>query len=137
MDSDNNKLLVKPRASSYISNMKKYDKYRVDRDITRFTDELQRQVAVAKEYDGDSDQLITRCRDFFHENQEIIAEQHRKMTELNQYLKRVITENKRNAEINGELNDLVNSEEYLSIVDKMQDIKRSIQDLDEFLDYHD
>ena len=56
------------------------------------------------------------------------------MDQLNKYIKSTVERNKRNAD-NTELNDLVNSNEYTNVVDKMKDIKENIRNLKDYLNY--
>ena len=127
--------LVKPRASAFIQEMKSYNKHDINKDIANFEKELKKQQELSKIYELENKDIIDDCKEFFEENNDIIEEQHKKMYQLNKYIKSTVERNKRNAEINTELNDLVNSNEYTNVVDKMKDIKENIRNLKDYLNY--
>lgn len=129
-----NNSLIKPRANTFISNVKKYDKYKINNDINLFKEELKRQNLIAKEYKGTSKDLIKNCKNFMVDNKDTINNQYETMKKINKNLKKVIIENNKNAEINKELTSLVNSEEYLDVIEKMKEIKNSINDLKTFME---
>ena len=130
----NNTNLVRPRANTFISNVKKYDKYKINNDINLFKEELKRQNLIAKEYKGTSKDLIKNCKNFMSDNKDTINNQYETMIKINKNLKKVIIENNKNAEINKELISLVSSEEYIDVIEKMKGIKKSINDLKSFIE---
>tara|TARA_Y200000002_G_scaffold37660_1_gene27594 strand:- start:650 stop:1051 length:402 start_codon:yes stop_codon:yes gene_type:complete len=132
-----NNSLIKPRANTFISNVKKYDKYKINNDINLFKEELKRQNLIAKEYKGTSKDLIKNCKNFMVDNKDTINNQYETMKKINKNLKKVIIENNKNAEINKELTSLVNSEEYLDVIEKMKEIKNSINDLKTFMEHEE
>lgn len=127
--------LVKPKASAFIHQMKTYNKHDINKEIAVFEEVLKQQEELSKDYELDNKDIVDDCKDFFEENNELIEEQHYKMEQLNKYIKSTVERNKKNAEINTELNELVNSKEYIKSVDRMREIKENINNLKEFLRY--
>ena len=121
--------------NSFINQLASFDKNKINKDIKEFEIELKKQQILANKFKNtdESKQMLDTCKKFIKDNSSIINKQHSKIFEINNNLKELIVENKKNAEINKELKELINSENYTQISSQMRELKSTISELKNFL----
>ena len=130
----NIKNYIKPRNNNFINQFAWYDRKKVDREIKDLDLELKKQLILSEKFDNNNEEMLHKCTDFLDENGDIIEKQYNKIHEINGLLKETVHKNQEQAEINDDLKELINSEEYMQITAKMSNIRSTINNLKDFLE---
>lgn len=110
-----------------------YNKNEFEKELQELQNEYEKQEATSEKFGHDSEQILAQSKKFIVENGDIIAEQADRLQFLETELPKLILENKKKIEINEDLIELIDSEEYVDITSKMRSMKTSIQKLKHFL----
>tara|TARA_Y200000002_G_C22619951_1_gene637721 strand:+ start:446 stop:889 length:444 start_codon:yes stop_codon:yes gene_type:complete len=119
--------------SALVSIVDSYDPQEVSRDINDFNIELRKQKITCDKFDNSKEDMLEKCRLFIESNKSIIQQQIDQLHFLETELPKYILKNKENAETNSELNELLKSNEYIDITEKIRTIKSTINKLKSFL----
>lgn len=119
--------------SAIISVVDSYERNEVSRDINDFNIELRKQKITCDKFDNSKEDMLEKCRLFIESNKSIIQQQIEQLHFLEKELPKYIMKNKENAETDSELNELLKSQEYIDITDKIRTIKSTITKLKSFL----
>ncbi len=139
MDSDSLKIFKKYsnknpiQDNAFINLSGNYDYREIDKELNDLNSELRKQKITKEKYSEGNEDILDKCKRFIQENSKRIEEQVAQIKYLENELPKLVNENKENAEVNQELKDLINSEEYNIITDQMRTIKTSILKLKNFL----
>ena len=128
------KKYTKPQNNNFINQFASYDKKKINKDIKDLNLELKKQLILSEKFDNNNEEVLNNCTNFIKENGEIIEDQHNKIHEISTLLMETVQKNKEQAEINNELKELINSEEYSEVTTKMKDIRSTINELKNFLE---
>ena len=139
MDSDSLKIFKKYsnkkpiQDNAFINLSGNYDYREIDKELNDLNSELRKQKITKEKYSEGTEDILDKCKRFIQENSKRIEEQVAQIKYLENELPKLVNENKENAEVNQELKDLINSEEYNIITDQMRTIKTTILKLKNFL----
>ena len=109
-----------------------YDPNEIDKDINDFSSEYDKQLMTSEKFNESGD-ILEKCKSFSSNYSEKIEHQARELAILAKELPNIIKKNKENAEINEEMNELINTEHYKELTSKLRGIKTNISKLKNFL----
>ena len=111
-----------------------YNSMAVDSSIQQFETELDEEIVLNKNLnDTNSDDKIVDATQFVEQYGDKINEQFLKISQLDQDLRAIVVENKEMQSEDVAFNELMNSDTYKDLAEKMSAIKEKIASLDSFL----
>ena len=119
--------------ASFPINMEQYDNQEVEDAITDFNAEMVDEQNLETTLGANSADKIEQAKNFMDDHKDTILDQHARLLSLNLSLRAIVKNNKDKQAADAEYNELVNSEEYVSIATKMSEIKAIVNDLRTFL----
>ena len=102
-----------------------YDPNEIDKDISDFSSEYDKQLMTSEKFNESGD-ILEKCKSFSSNYSEKIEHQAKELAILAKELPNIIKKNKENAEINEEMNELINTEHYKELTSKLRAIKTNI-----------
>ena len=120
-------------SASFPSQMQQYDNQEVEDAITDLDAEMQDEKQLESKLGADSAIKVQQAKDFMNMHKDTILDQHARLLSLNLGLRAIVKNNKDKQSADEEYDALVNSEEYLTIAQKMGEIKAIVNDLRAFL----
>ena len=122
--------------ADFLSQMKKYNSNEVSELINSYENEARRQLKISEELNDSLDDKISRCKDFYEKNKDTVPEQLNKLNELQDDLKKLVSENEEKKERDEELKNLVMSKDYQKLAKELRSIGSKISDINFFLIHH-
>ena len=119
--------------NTYITQIGSYDSKEVDKEIKDFQLELRKQQIISEQFNDNNESILDKCKTLLNSKSTIITRQAEQLEEVSNNLHNIITTNKEKADINSELKELINSDEYNDVTDKLRSIKTNIQKIKSFL----
>lgn len=111
-----------------------YDVKAVDASIEQFETEFNEEIVLNKALnDTNSDEKIAEATQFVAEYGSKINEQYLKISQLDQDLRAIVIDNKTMQQEDQAFDELMKSETYVDLAEKMSSIKQKIASLDSFL----
>ena len=122
--------------ADFLSQMKKYNSNEVSELINSYENEARRQLKISEELNDSLDDKISRCKEFYEKNKDTAPEQLKKLNELQDDLKKLVSENEEKKERDEELKNLVMSKDYQKLAKELRSIGSKISDINFFLIHH-
>ena len=97
----------------------------INKEIDDFNTEYEKQQITSEKF-GNSEELYEKCKLFSKEYTELIEKQAEELALLAKNLPTIVKINKENAEINEDMNELINSDHYVNLTNKLRSIKTNI-----------
>jgi hypothetical protein len=119
--------------NAFINLCGSYDSGEVEKDLKDLNSELRKQKITSEKFAEGNEDILEKCTKFIQDHAKRIEEQVEQIKFLEQELPKVVHGNKENAEINSDLKDLINSDEYKIITEQMRTIKTTVMKLKNFL----
>lgn len=118
--------------NSFINQIGSYQSDEVNKEIEDFKLELRKQQILSEQFNEGDQSMLDNCKNI-NSQSAIITKQADNLEDIGKQLREIILSNKEKANINSELNELINSEEYNVITGKLRSIKTNIQKIKSFL----
>ena len=133
MDNIINKYKIgKPNNNAFLGLSGGYNPNEINREIDDFNTEYEKQQITSEKF-GNSEELYEKCKLFSKEYTELIEKQAEELALLAKNLPTIVKINKENAEINEDMNELINSDHYVNLTNKLRSIKTNISKIKNFL----
>ena len=133
MDKIVNKYKIgKPNNNAFLGLSGGYNTDEIDKEIDDFSAEYEKQQITSEKF-GNSEEIYEKCQVFSKEYSDKIEKQAADLAILAKSLPTIIKVNKENAEINEDMNELINSEHYINLTEKLRSIKTNISKIKNFL----
>ena len=121
---------------SFLSQSEKYDAQTAAEIIMDMESELSDELALKDTLDATAEEKIQDAKDFMRDNAELIGSQLDKLKELNKAIRQAVIFNKKLQEEDKEYHDLITSDEYLDVANKIAEFNVTASDLSDFLIEH-
>ncbi len=133
MDNIINKYKIgKPNNNAFLGLSGGYNPNEINKEIDDFNTEYEKQQITSEKF-GNSEELYEKCKLFSKEYTELIEKQAEELALLAKNLPTIVKINKENAEINEDMNELINSDHYVNLTNKLRSIKTNISKIKNFL----
>ena len=133
MDNIINKYKIgKPNNNAFLGLSGGYNPNEINKEIDDFNTEYEKQQLTSEKF-GNSEELYEKCKLFSKEYTELIEKQAEELALLAKNLPTIVKINKENAEINEDMNELINSDHYVNLTNKLRSIKTNISKIKNFL----
>ena len=133
MDNIINKYKIgKPNNNAFLGLSGGYNPNEISKEIDDFNTEYEKQQLTSEKF-GNSEELYEKCKLFSKEYTELIEKQAEELALLAKNLPTIVKINKENAEINEDMNELINSDHYVNLTNKLRSIKTNISKIKNFL----
>lgn len=114
-----------------------YNPMAVDESISQFNEELNDEVVLNQTLNQtNSDEKIAEATQFLTEYGEKINKQFTTLDQLDKDIRSIVAENEEMQQQDIAFDELMKSEQYIELADKMSSIKQKIASLDSFLVEH-
>jgi hypothetical protein len=133
MDNIINKYKIgKPNNNAFLGLSGGYNPNEISKEIDDFNTEYEKQQLTSEKF-GNSEELYEKCKLFSKEYTDKIEKQAEELALLAKNLPTIVKINKENAEINEDMNELINSDHYVNLTNKLRSIKTNISKIKNFL----
>ena len=133
MDNIINKYKIgKPNNNAFLGLSGGYNPNEINKEIDDFNTEYEKQQITSEKF-GNSEELYEKCKLFSKEYTDKIEKQAEELALLAKNLPTIVKINKENAEINEDMNELINSDHYVNLTNKLRSIKTNISKIKNFL----
>ena len=109
-----------------------YNPDEIDNQIEEFNNEYDKQL-IASEKFKDSEKSLEKCKQFTRDYKDKIYEQAEQLNFIVNQLPTLIISNKEQSMHNQEMNELINSDEYVELTNKLRNIKTNVAKIKNFL----
>tara|TARA_B100000963_G_scaffold342420_1_gene343248 strand:+ start:2045 stop:2482 length:438 start_codon:yes stop_codon:yes gene_type:complete len=109
-----------------------YNPDEIDNQIEEFNNEYDKQL-IASEKFKDSEKSLEKCKQFTRDYKDKIYEQAEQLNFIVNQLPTLIISNKEQSMHNQEMNELINSDEYVELTNKLRNIKTNVAKIKHFL----
>jgi chromatin segregation and condensation protein Rec8/ScpA/Scc1 (kleisin family) len=109
-----------------------YNPDEIDNQIEEFNNEYDKQL-IASEKFKDSEKSLEKCKQFTRDYKDKIYEQAEQLNFIVNELPNLIISNKEQSMHNQEMNELINSDEYVELTNKLRNIKTNVAKIKNFL----
>lgn len=109
-----------------------YNPDEIDNQIEEFNNEYDKQL-IASEKFKDSEKSLEKCKQFTRDYKDKIYEQAEQLNYIVNQLPNLIISNKEQSMHNQEMNELINSDEYVELTNKLRNIKTNVAKIKNFL----
>ena len=109
-----------------------YNPDEIDNQIEEFNNEYDKQI-IASEKFKDSEKSLEKCKQFTRDYKDKIYEQAEQLNFIVNQLPNLIISNKEQSMHNQEMNELINSDEYVELTNKLRNIKTNVAKIKNFL----
>lgn len=109
-----------------------YNPDEIDNQIEEFNNEYDKQL-IASEKFKDSEKSLEKCKEFTRDYKDKIYEQAEQLNFIVNQLPNLIISNKEQSMHNQEMNELINSDEYVELTNKLRNIKTNVAKIKNFL----
>ena len=109
-----------------------YNPDEIDNQIEEFNNEYDKQI-IASEKFKDSEKSLEKCKQFTRDYKDKIYEQAEQLNFIVNQLPNLIISNKEQSMHNQEMNELINSDEYIELTNKLRNIKTNVAKIKNFL----
>jgi chromatin segregation and condensation protein Rec8/ScpA/Scc1 (kleisin family) len=109
-----------------------YNPDEIDNQIEEFNNEYDKQL-IASEKFKDSEKSLEKCKQFTRDYKDKIYEQAEQLNFIVNQLPNLIISNKEQSMHNQEMNELINSDEYVELTNKLRNIKTNVAKIKNFL----
>ncbi len=109
-----------------------YNPDEIDNQIEEFNNEYDKQI-IASEKFKDSEKSLEKCKQFTRDYKDKIYEQAEQLNFIVNELPNLIISNKEQSMHNQEMNELINSDEYVELTNKLRNIKTNVAKIKNFL----
>jgi hypothetical protein len=118
---------------SFLSQSEKYDAQQAAEIIVDMQQELDDELALKDTLDADVEQKIADAKEFLQDNAIIVAAQLEKIKELDKSIREAVALNMKLQQEDVEYHELITSDEYLDIADKIAEFNITAPKLSDFL----
>jgi len=118
---------------SFLSQSEKYDPQTAAEIINDMQSELDDELALKDTLDLDVEEKMENAKDFLKENAELINTQLEKIKELNKAIREAVAFNRTLQEHDAEYHNLITSDEYLDVANKIAEFNVTASSLSDFL----
>ena len=122
----------KPNNSAFLGLSGGYNPNEIDKEISDFNIEYEKQQITSEKFSNAED-LYEKCHTFSKQYTDKIEKQAEELAHIANNLPNIINLNKENAEINEDMNELINTEHYIQLTNKLRSIKTNISKIKNFL----
>ena len=109
-----------------------YNPHEIDNQIEEFNNEYDKQL-IASEKFKDSEKSLEKCKEFTRDYKDKIYEQAEQLNFIVNQLPNLIISNKEQSMHNQEMTELINSDEYVELTNKLRNIKTNVAKIKNFL----
>tara|TARA_B100001093_G_scaffold19887_1_gene17886 strand:+ start:2061 stop:2498 length:438 start_codon:yes stop_codon:yes gene_type:complete len=109
-----------------------YNPDEIDNQIEEFNNEYEKQILTSEKF-KDSEKSLEKCKEFTKDYKDKIYDQAQQLSFIVNQLPKLIMINKEQSLHNKEMNELINSEEYVELTNKLRNIKTNVAKIKNFL----
>jgi DNA repair ATPase RecN len=118
--------------SAFVALSGGYNPDEINKEIDEFNDEYEKQMITSEKLNN-SEQSLDKYKNFSKDYADKIHQQSEQLAFIANELPKLIIQNKERAELNDEMNELINSEEYVHLTQELRQIKTNVQKIKKFL----